>query len=90
VALTRHWDTCGSNPGVGGIFPPLFSPLLFDLICKLGQLQFLGIKFQSARLGESKGCSTCCCQTFSAGHSKAYNNKYFRLKEENPAVLEED
>ena len=20
VALTRHWDTCSSNPGVGGIF----------------------------------------------------------------------
>jgi len=20
MVLTRHWDTCGSNPGVGGIF----------------------------------------------------------------------
>jgi len=24
VALTRHWDTCSSNPGAGGISLALF------------------------------------------------------------------
>ena len=26
VAPTRHWVTCSSNPGVGGIFFPYFGP----------------------------------------------------------------
>ena len=26
VASTRHWVTCSSNPGVGGIFFPYFGP----------------------------------------------------------------
>ena len=26
MAPTRHWVTCSSNPGVGGIFFPYFGP----------------------------------------------------------------
>ena len=50
VAPTRHWDTCGSNPGVGGIFSFLW---LFSVTpyCLLGQLQFLDLQFQFSRLG---------------------------------------
>ena len=58
---------CSSNPGVGEIF--FLSLALFCFTLLLARLSNHLKSPVPVRLG--KGCSTCCCQIFSAGH---YNN----------------
>ena len=53
MALTRHWDTCSSNPA----FFPFVGPFLLHLIFWLGQVVFLDFQFKSARLGNPKAAA---------------------------------
>ena len=47
VAPTRHWVTCSSNPGFGGIFFLTLAPFLLHLIQSVSQV----IRAKSLKLG---------------------------------------
>ena len=47
VAPTRHWVTCSSNPGVGGIFFPYFGPFSVTPFQLVSQV----IRSKSLKLG---------------------------------------
>jgi len=69
VALTRHWDTCNSNPGIFSFLWP-FSVIPYCL------LQFLGLQFQFARLDNSKAAEYVAIRPSVLMNVKPY--KYFR------------
>ena len=54
MALTRHWVTCSSNPGVGGIFFLTLVPFLLHLISQsVSQV----IRSKSLKLGNPKAAA---------------------------------
>ena len=52
MAPTRHWVTCSSNPGVGGIFFLTLAPFLLHLIQSVSRVKSLGLS--PCRLGNPK------------------------------------
>ena len=70
MAPTRHWDTCSSNPGVGGIFSFLW-PFSVTPYCLLGQVLFLGLQFQ---FGNSKTAAHVAVRPSALDTVKPNNN----------------